>query len=574
MNLLDVSNISLSFADKDLFSNLSFTIGVKDRLAVLGINGSGKSTLLAALEGRETVDSGLIRRQKNLSLSVLMQRPHQGDETVSAAVGEKWEGRAALDRLGLTPLSDKKISSLSGGEQKRAALAAVLHDQNANLLLLDEPTNHLDIEGIEYLETVINNFSGAVVFVSHDRHLIDRVATKTLEITPHGCYMNEGGYQEHLAAKAAREQKTERDESSRLTLARKELAWLQRGARARRRKPKSRLAIAHQTLEVTQKEDFRKSSLALNEFQQQRLGRKVVDLERVAMSIGGTTLFEDVNLSLSSNDRLGVVGPNGAGKSTLLSLIAGVREPEKGIVTHGSTVRIGYFDQMGQIPNPDCTVEEVIAGPGARLDHNQAALLRRFWFEPATHRAQIRTLSGGEQRRLQLLEVLAAEPNVLLLDEPTNDLDIDTLRALEDWLDTFAGALVAVTHDRVFLERVVDHVVAVGTDGFRQLGAGEAVWEQARSKPKINPRNNKERSSSSKSSGRSMSTLRHELKELEGDLDRLNSERDECTARLTDKELSHEARLETSTQLAKALEQMEVLEERWLVISEEIEGRG
>jgi ATP-binding cassette subfamily F protein uup len=172
------------------------------------------------------------------------------------------------------------------------------------------------------------------------------------------------------------------------------------------------------------------------------------------------------------------------------------------------------------------------------------------------------------------LEVLAAEPNVLLLDEPTNDLDIDTLRALEDWLDTFAGALVAVTHDRVFLERVVDHVVAVGTDGFRQLGAGEAVWEQARSKPKINPRNNKERSSSSKSSGRSMSTLRHELKELEVDLDRLNSERDECTARLTDKELSHEARLETSTQLAKALEQMEVLEERWLVISEEIEGRG
>lgn len=574
MNLLDISNISLSFGDKNLFSDLSFTIGSKDRLAILGINGSGKSTLLAVLEGREKVDSGVIRRQKNLSLSVLMQRPQLGDETVAAAVGERWEGRAAMDRLGLTALSAKKISSLSGGEQKRAALATVLHDQNANLLLLDEPTNHLDIEGIEYLETVINDFSGAVIFVSHDRQLIDRVATKTLEVTVDGCYINEGGYQEYLAAKAEREHKTERDEAARLTLARKELAWLQRGARARRRKPKSRLAIAHQTLEVSPKADFRKSSLALNEFQQKRLGRKVVDLEGVTMSVGGKTLFENVNLSLSSTDRLGVVGPNGAGKSTLLSLIAAVRKPEKGSVNHGSTVRVGYFDQMTRILDRDCTVEEVIAGPGSRLDHNQAALLRRFWFEPATHRAQIRTLSGGELRRLQLLEVLAAEPNVLLLDEPTNDLDIDTLRALEDWLDTFDGALVAVTHDRVFLERVVDHVVAVGTDGFRQLGAGEAVWEQARSKPKIDPRNKKVRSPSLNSSGRSMSTLQHEIKKLELDLDQLNSERDNWTALLADRELSHETRLETSTQLASVLEQLETLEDRWLAISEEIEGRG
>ncbi|HAX04853.1 MAG TPA: glycerophosphodiester phosphodiesterase, partial [Acidimicrobiaceae bacterium] len=222
----------------------------------------------------------------------------------------------------------------------------------------------------------------------------------------------------------------------------------------------------------------------------------------------------------------------------------------------------------------DCTVEEVIAGPGTRLDHNQAALLRRFWFEPATHRAQIRTLSGGEQRRLQLLGVLAAEPNVLLLDEPTNDLDIDTLRALEDWLDTFSGALVVVTHDRVFLERVVDHVVAVGSDGFRQLGAGEAVWEQARSKPKINTRDKKVRADRLHSSGRSMSTLRHQIKQVEGDLDRLSSERDEWSIRLGDTGLTHDARLETSTQLANVLAQLELLEERWLAISEEMEGRG
>ena len=574
MNLLDVDNISLGFTEIELFSDLSFTVGEKDRLAVLGINGSGKSTLLATLAGQEIVDQGVIRRRQNLSVAVLAQRPNLGDGTVSDAVGQSWQARAAMDRLGLTGLSQTKISALSGGEHKRAALAAVLHDQDADLLLLDEPTNHLDIEGIEYLENVLHEFSGGVVFVSHDRHLINRVATKTVELTGNGCYVTEGGYKAHLLAKADREDKAEKDESARLTLARKELAWLQRGARARRRKPKSRLAIAHRTLDVTHKDDSRSRSLALNEFDQKRLGRKVVDLEQVAVSAGGQALFDDVTISLSSNERLGVVGPNGSGKSTLLSVIAGGRAPDEGTVTFGSTVRIGYFDQMGEALDQDSTVEEVIAGPGGHLDHNQSALLRRFWFEPATHRAQIGSLSGGEQRRLQLLGVLAAEPNVLLLDEPTNDLDIDTLRALEDWLDTFDGALVAVTHDRVFLERVVDNVVAIGADGFRHLGAGEAVWEQARPKPKISNRIKKNRVATTKSSDRSMSTLRHLLKDVESELQRLSDERDDYVARLDNESLSHGSRLEISNGLAVALEQLEVAEVRWLDISEEMEKRA
>ena len=207
-------------------------------------------------------------------------------------------------------------------------------------------------------------------------------------------------------------------------------------------------------------------------------------------------------------------------------------------------------------------------------DSNQAALLRRFWFEAATHRAQIHSLSGGEQRRLQLLGVLAAEPNVLLLDEPTNDLDIDTLRALEDWLDTFNGALVAVTHDRVFLERVVENVVAIGADGFRPLGAGEAVWEQARSKPKIGNHTKKNRVDTTKSSGRSMSTLQHLLKDVEAELQRLASERDDYVARLDNESLSHDSRLEISNGLATSLEQLEVAEVRWLDISEEMERRA
>ncbi len=574
MNLLDVNNISLGFTEIKLFSDLSFTVGEKDRLAILGINGSGKSTLLATLAGEEIADQGVIRRRQNLSVAILAQRPALGDGTVRDVVGQSWQGRAAMDRLGLTALSETKISELSGGEHKRAALASVLQDQDADLLLLDEPTNHLDIEGIEHLENVLHEFSGGVVFVSHDRHLIDRVATKTLELTANGWHVTEGGYQAHLFAKAEREHKAEQDESTRLTLARKELAWLQRGARARRRKPKSRLAIAHRTLEVTEKDDFRSRSLALNEFDQKRLGRKVVDLEQVAVSVGGHTLFDDVTISLSSSERLGVVGPNGSGKSTLLSVIAGVRTPDEGIVTFGSTARIGYFDQMGEALDQESTVEEVIAGPGARLDHNQAALLRRFWFEPATHRAQIRSLSGGEQRRLQLLGVLAAEPNILLLDEPTNDLDIDTLRALEDWLDTFNGALVAVTHDRVFLERVVDNVVAIGADGFRHLGAGEAVWEQARSKPKISNRIKKNRVEKIQSSGRSMSTLRHLLKDVESELQRLAEERDGYVAHLDNESLSYGSRLEISNGLAIVLEQLEAAEVRWLDISEEMERRA
>ena len=300
----------------------------------------------------------------------------------------------------------------------------------------------------------------------------------------------------------------------------------------------------------------------------------MVDLEQVAVSVDGHTLFDDVTISLSSNERLGVVGPNGSGKSTLLSVIAGVRTPDEGTVTFGSTARIGYFDQMGETLDQESTVEEVIAGPGARLDHRQAALLRRFWFEPATHRAQIRSLSGGEQRRLQLLGVLAAEPNILLLDEPTNDLDIDTLRALEDWLDTFNGALVAVTHDRVFLERVVDNVVAIGADGFRHLGAGEAVWEQARSKPKVSDRIKKNRVERIQSSGRSMSTLRHLLKDVESELQGLADERDEYVARLDNESLSHSSRLEISNGLAIVLEQLEAAEVRWLDISEEMERRA
>ena len=480
MNLLDVSNISMGFPNKELFSDLSFTVKEGERVAVLGVNGAGKSTLLAVLAGVDKPDRGVIRRRQNLSLSLLLQRPNLGHGTVGELLGDSWEAKAAMDRFGLTDVAERQASILSGGEQRRVALAMALKDKSADLLLLDEPTNHLDFQGIEYLEAVLQTFPGGVIFVSHDRQLVEQVATKTVELTANGSFVTVGGYEAHLAAQADRHRKAERDEANRLTLARKELAWLQRGARARRRKPKSRLAVAHQTLHVEERDDARESALALEAFGQQRLGKKVIDVEEISVSIQEETLLRGVTLKLAPNERLGIVGPNGSGKSTFLNVIAGYVTPDQGTVDYGATVRVGYFDQMGKSLDQELTVEEVIAGPGSRLDHNQSALLRQFWFEAATHRARIGTLSGGEQRRLQLLAVLADEPNVLLLDEPTNDLDIDTLRALENWLDDFKGALVVVSHDRVFLERVAEHVVAIGGEGLVPLGLGRRYGKTRR----------------------------------------------------------------------------------------------
>ena len=574
MNLLDVSNVSLGFPSKNLFSDLSFTVREGERVAVLGINGSGKSTLLAVLAGAETPDRGLILRRQNLSMSLLLQRPNLGRATVEDLLGDSWEAKAAMDRFGLTGVSERPASILSGGEQRRVALALALKDKSADLLLLDEPTNHLDFQGIEYLEVVLQSFPGGVVFVSHDRQLVEQVATKTVELTGDGSFVTAGGYKAHLKAQADRHRKAESDEATRLNLARKELAWLQRGARARRRKPKSRLAVAHQTLHVDEKNDARERALALNAFSQKRLGKKVVDIEEVTVSIEGETLLRRVNLKLAPNERLGIVGPNGSGKSTFLNVIAGSVIPDQGTVDYGSTVRIGYFDQLGASLDQELTVEEVIAGPGSRLDHNESALLRKFWFEPATHRARIATLSGGEQRRLQLLAVLAEEPNVLLLDEPTNDLDIDTLRVLEDWLDDFKGALVVVSHDRVFLERVAEHVAAIGEEGLKPLGLGEAVWEDSRVGSTTPKRSTPSRAKTNTPSGRSMSTLRHLLGDVETELEKYEKQRNEYASLLDRKELSYESRQEISESFADILELLKQAEQRWLEISEEMERRA
>jgi len=575
--LLDVDGLAAFHPTKPLFDDLSFTVSDGECVGVVGINGSGKSTLLRILAELERPQRGEVRRRRDLRMSAMWQRPEHAGRTVGQIVGDDWRARAALDRLGLAGLDGRLVDDLSGGQARRVALAAALVDDTADLLILDEPTNHLDIDGIDFVRVTLAEHRGGVVLVTHDRHLLESVATRVVGLSQSGCHVTEGAYSEHLDAIAAAADRADRAEATRRILARKELEWLRRGARARRRKPKARLAVAHKTLAEPDRNDDRSAPLALEEFRSSRLGKRVIDLVGVSGAHDdGVPLFEGVDLLLDPRARIGVIGPNGAGKTTFLDVLASRRAPLSGEVERGATVQVGYFDQSGSSLDPQWTVEDVVAGLGNSLEHRQIALLERFWFEPATHRAPIATLSGGEQRRLQLLALLAAEPNVLLLDEPTNDLDLDTLRALEAWLDDFDGALVAVTHDRTFLERVVEHVIAIRDGSLEVLGAGDAVWERARGSSRSGgSRANAGRVSSTEpTSGpkrRSPSTLRHALAKVEHELTEAQQQRDGLAVELAGA-ADHQTLADLGRALAEAEAAVAAAEERWLEVAEEAEG--
>jgi ABC transport system ATP-binding/permease protein len=583
--LVDAAGISVRRADRILFEEMSLTVTDGDRLGVVGINGTGKSTLLRVLAGIEVPQAGQVRRGRGVRVGILHQDASLPEGTVRQAVGGGWEGEAILDRLDMAAMRDYDLSDISGGQAKRVALARVLADP-AELLILDEPTNHLDLPGIAWLEAWLSRFAGGVLLVTHDRHLLDRVTTRMVELDRGHAYVHDTGYAGYLAAKAERAERAVDAETTRRNLARRELAWLRRGAPARSRKPQARVDAARRLLGTGPEAAAQAAPLDMG-FATPRLGTEVIAAEEVSFRYHPESepVLVGVSLALAPRERLGVVGPNGSGKSTLLEILAGWRAPLAGSVKQGPTVRIGYYSQQGPDIEATARVRDLVAGPTrAPGDPVDQRLMERFWFAGELSWATAGTLSGGERRRLQLLLVLAERPNVLLLDEPTNDLDLDTLRALEDFLEDWPGCLVTVSHDRTFLDRVTDRIVACRDRQIREVPGGLGAWiaevtatQTAGSSRRPTPAPASDRPRARPAAGgrgvaspRSPTTISFELRRLDKDLGRLTRERDRL-ADAFEAAADHRDLAQIGGELAAAQAQLDAAEERWLVLAEEAE---
>jgi ATP-binding cassette subfamily F protein uup len=598
MILVDASGVSMSRPGRPLFHDLSVTISSGDRLGIVGLNGTGKSTLLRVLIGAEQPESGVVRRGRDLRVSFLDQRAPLPPGTVRDVIGPSWESQAVADRLGLADVLDADTTTLSGGQAKRVALARTLVAE-CDLLVLDEPTNHLDIDAIAWLEDRLTAFRGGLVLVTHDRHVLDRLTTRILELDRGTGYVHDGGYAGYLDARAEREERAAVAETTRRNLARRELAWLRRGAPARTRKSKARIERASELIATRPDAPARDGDLDLLFEGTPRLGDQVVELHGVGHGYDDTDLFAGLDLALDRRERLGIVGANGTGKSTLLDVIAGRIVPRHGRVVRGPTVVVGYYDQTGRELDPAQRVREAIAGDARQPDWRDARLLERFWFDGDAQWAPIGLLSGGERRRLQLVLTLAARPNVLLLDEPTNDLDLDTLRALEDFLEEWPGALVVVSHDRAFLERTIEDVVVL--DGHGRAGrvpGGYAAWEDERRATRtagtlrrrppapVDRADGGDRADGADGPGRpprnavggvarakgpSPSTLRARLRQVEKELQPLEKRRAALTERLAST-TDHRELADLGEQLAAVSSEVVALEERWLELAGELDG--
>jgi ATP-binding cassette subfamily F protein uup len=569
--LVDLQDVGVTMADRALFAHLSVTVSTGDRLGVVGINGTGKSTLLRVLAGLLEPDAGVVRRGRGARTVFLDQTPVLPAGTVRDAVGPGWEAASALDRLGMTAHLDADVATLSGGQTKRVALARVVAAPG-ELVILDEPTNHLDLGAVAWLEDWLTAYTGGLVLVSHDRYLLDRITTRMLELDRGAAYVHEGGYASYLEGKAEREEHAATAEATRRNLARTELAWLRRGAKARSRKPQARVTAAKALISQRAAEAARPDGLEL-EATMSRLGDKVIECTGVGFAYdGGPPVLQHVDLLLGPGDRIGVVGANGTGKSTLLDILAGRRAPTSGTVETGPTVVMGYYDQHGAELDPGARVQEVVAGPhrtpGSLSD---VALMKRFWFTGNLPYTRVANLSGGERRRLQLLAVLAARPNVLLLDEPTNDLDLDTLRILEDFLDEWPGTLVVVSHDRAFLDRTIETVVAVGPDGVAPVPGGLDAWMARLLAPPARPAPAPKAAAARAPRPVGSPPVGRLLRETEKQMARLGRQRDKLHEQLV-ATTDHVQMTTLGAELAEVQAQLDQAEEQWLALAEQAES--
>lgn len=475
MNILNIEHVSKVFGEKIIFDDVSYGIHQGDKIGIIGINGTGKTTILKIIAGLEEPDEGQVIMQNGLRITYLPQNPEfPPNATILDYVADgKWqkdwatasEAANVLNKLGITN-HEEKIEHLSGGQKKRVALARTLVNP-ADILILDEPTNHIDNEMASWLEDYLRKFKGALVMVTHDRYFLDRVTNKILEISHGKLYSYEANYSKFLELKAQREEMEMAGERKRQSVLRMELEWAKRGCRARSTKQKARLerleALKNGTAPVT---DQRVEMDSV----ETRMGKKTIELHHVSKSFGEKKVVDDFTYIILRNQRLGIIGPNGCGKSTLMKMIAGILKPDAGEIEWGDTIKIGYFAQ--EVPDMDRNlrvidyireVAEYIPTKDGKI--SASMMLERFLFDSAMQYTPVEKLSGGEKRRLYLLKVLMEAPNVLILDEPSNDIDIPTLTILEDYLDSFSGIVVAVSHDRYFLDNMADRIFAFEGEG-------------------------------------------------------------------------------------------------------------
>ena len=475
MNILNMEHITKVYGDKVIFDDISVGIHQGDKIGIIGINGTGKTTFLKILAGLEEADEGQVVRQNGLRLSYLSQHPQFPEgATILSYVSEgkrdaDWnpetDAHMVLNKLGIAD-HEEEIAHLSGGQKKRVALARVLINPT-DLLILDEPTNHLDNEMAAWLEDYLNRFKGAVIMVTHDRYFLDRVTNKILEISHGKTYTYEAKYSKFLEMKAEREEMEMASERKRQSVLRMELEWAKRGCRARTTKQRARL----ERLEALKNgaAPVRDKSVEIDSVET-RMGKKTIELHHISKSFGEKICIRDFDYIVLKNQRLGIIGPNGCGKSTLLKIIAGILEPDSGYVETGETIRMGYFSQEIEEMNTSQRVIDYIKDVAEYIPTKDglisaSKLLEQFLFDSSMQYAPIEKLSGGEKKRLYLLKILAAAPNVLLLDEITNDIDIPTLTILEDYLDSFAGIVIAVSHDRYFLDNLTDRIFEFDREG-------------------------------------------------------------------------------------------------------------
>ena len=589
MNLLTIDKVTKGYTDKVLFKEISLGIQEGDKIGVIGVNGTGKSTLLKIIAGIEEADEGEVTTGRNIKVEYLAQQPEfdfaknilenvmlQDQDSHEKDWNKEADAKSMLDKLGIRDY-DGRVDVLSGGQRKRLALVRAILNP-ADILVLDEPTNHLDNDMAEWLEKYLNQYRGVIVMVTHDRYFLDKVTNRIVEIDNGNIYSYAGGYSSFLELKAQREEMELATERKNKSLYRQDLEWMMRGARARSTKQKAHIERFEQLRDREKPKEA--ASVEMNSVAS-RLGKKTIELHEVSKSYGEKVLFRDFTYILLKNDRIGIIGKNGCGKSTLLKVINGIVEPDSGYVEIGETVKIGYFSQENEEMDPNIKVIDYVKSVAEYIATSEGSItasqmLEKFLFTGAMQYSLIGKLSGGEKRRLYLLYVLMGAPNVLILDEPTNDLDIQTLTILEHYLDTFPGIVVTVSHDRYFLDRMVNRIFAFEGNGLVKqyeggysdymLTKGDDVPEEKKpEKPKEEKKSyQKDRSSQLKftySEQKEYETIDDDIAKIEANIEKLEADM-----------VSNASNYGKLNELMKEKEerekQLEAKMERWMYLTE------